>query len=183
VKKLIFGSISIFLTLFISVGLTVFGVAEGWTQQKKKISLKAAAENSKYTKQYSIDVSANHQIRIFELHRTFPKDPPMFEGVKVVEEWQRGNSNYVDLNGRWWAHGEYVMENGDKIYYWADGLSQTITSPDGTKNSICTAVKNLGGGTGKFSTIQGILRHRADFDPKNNFNEAYDEGEYWIENK
>ena len=72
-KKLIFGSISIFLTLIMSIGLTVFGITEGWTQQKKQILFKAAAENSKYTKQYSIDVSANHQIRIFKLTVHFPR--------------------------------------------------------------------------------------------------------------
>lgn len=180
-KKSTFSVLSILLAVIVSAGITLFGVTEGWAQQKKKVSFRSAAENSRYTKQYSIDVSANHQIRIFELHRTFPKNPPEFEGVKVKEEWLRGSSDYADLNGRLWAHGEYIMENGDKINYWFDGISQTITNPDGTKTSTASAVKHLGGGTGKFSTIQGTLRHKATFDPKANINEGQDEGEYWLE--
>ncbi|MFO0795726.1 MAG: hypothetical protein U0586_16875 [Candidatus Brocadiaceae bacterium] len=180
-KKLILGGMNIFLTLTISIGLTVFGTTEGWAQQKKKVSYKWTAADAEYTKQYTIDVSDDHQIRIFEIHRTFPKNPPFFECVKVLEEWMRGGSDYIDLNGRWWGHGQYVLENGDKIYYWADGTSQSITNPDGTKKSTTIAVKHLGGGTGKFSTIVGVLRHKATFDPKAGFNKGQCEGEYWID--
>ncbi|MDO8281775.1 MAG: hypothetical protein Q7U10_04010 [Thermodesulfovibrionia bacterium] len=170
--------LSILLAVIMSAGIALFGATEGWAQQKKKVSFRSAAENSKYTKQYTIDVSANHQIRIFELHRTFPNNPPEFEGVKVKEEWLRGSSDYIDLNGSLRAYGEYIMENGDKINYEFDGISQTITNPDGTKTSTASAVKHLDGGTGKFSAIQGALRHKAIFDLNANINEAQDEGEY-----
>ncbi len=176
-KRSDFRGLSILLAVIVSAGLTLFGAAEGWGEQKKKVSYKWAAADAKYTKQYSIDVSADHQIRIFEFHVTFPSDPPKFEGVRVREEQVKGGSDYVDLNGWWWAHGEYVMENGDKIYYWADGIAQT----DGTKKSIGTGVKHLGGGTGKFSSIRGTLRDKTSFDPQKGFHEGQSEGEYWME--
>jgi hypothetical protein len=180
--KLSFGGLSGLLAVVVIAGLTLFGVAEGQgLQQKKKVSYQWTSADAKYTKQYSIDVSPNHQIRILELHFTFPKNPPVFEGVKVMEEWMRGTSDYVDINGRFSVHGEYVMENGDKIYYWADGISQTITNPDGTRKSTGTGVKHLGGGTGKFSAIRGTLRYKKDFDPKTGFHEGQCEGEYWME--
>ncbi len=97
-KRLSSGSLSIFLAVVIGLGLTLSGITEGWGQEKK-VSYKWGAADAKYTKQYSVDVSANHQIRIFEFHRTFPENPPVFEGVGVKEEWARGSSDYVDGNG------------------------------------------------------------------------------------
>ncbi len=161
--------------------LILVGSTDVFGQQTKSISFKAEAGNSKYTKQYSIDVDAHRQFRIFELHRTFPSHPPVIEGVRVKEESLWGHSDYVDLNGTWSGPGQYVMENGDKIYYWADGASRSTTSADGSRKGISTCVKHLNGGTGKFSTIRGNLIETANFDPAQNFNEAQDEGEYYME--
>ena len=91
----------ILLAIIVGATLATFGFSEGWAQQKHKISGKLRAANTKYTQQYVIDVGdvPGHQIRIFEIHRTFPKDPPAFEGVRTVEEWVRGFSDYTDGNG------------------------------------------------------------------------------------
>jgi len=177
-KKTIFGNISISIAVVV-VALILFGATAGWAEQRR-VSYKWPAANANYTKQYTIDVDTSHQLRIFELRFSFPENPPMFDGVKVKEEWLRGSSDYVNLNGRVSGHGEFIMENGDKIYYWADGVSQTIMNPDGTKKSTSTMTKHVGGGTGKFISISGVLRHKAIFDPKTGFNEGENEGEYWM---
>ena len=43
-------------------------------QEKQHVSYTVDAANSKYTQQHFIDVgdSAGHQVRSFEIHRTFP---------------------------------------------------------------------------------------------------------------
>ncbi len=177
-KKLSFRGLGILSAVIVSAGIMLFGVTDGWGQQEKKVSYEWTPADAKYTRQHSIDVSPNHQVRIFELHFNFPKNPPVFEGIKVKEEWMRGSSDYVDLNGRWQAHGEYVLENGDKIYYRADGVCQ---NPGGGGKARSTAVFHLGGGTGKFSSIRGTMRYTADIDPGKGFNEGHVEGKYWME--
>jgi hypothetical protein len=164
-------------------GLTVFGPREGWPQEKQKISFNVPAADARYTKQYVIDVGdvRGHQIRIFELHRTYSAGPPVFAGVKVVESWTRGYSDYVNLNGRVWGYGVFVLENGDKIFSQYDGASQTTVNPDGEWRSTATTVSRLIGGTGKFRAIQGTLKAVSVFDPSTGFNDAQTEGEYWIE--
>ena len=171
------------LVLTLSAALTLFGIAEAWAQQKHQISYKNQGENTKYVQQHTIDVGdvSGHQVRIYEIHTTFPKDPPVFEGMRVVESWGRGYSDYIDINGRHWGYGILVLENGDKIFTRNDGSSQTIVNPDGAKKSTATGVTTLTGGTGKFRGIQGTLRYITIFDPKAGLNEGQTEGAYWIE--
>src|ERR671918_912221 len=88
-------------TLFVigvSATLTVFGSAEAPGQEKCKMSWVVPAANAKYTAQHTIDVGdvPGHQVRILELHRTFPDAEPNCEGLKLVEQWLRGYSDYID---------------------------------------------------------------------------------------
>ena len=52
-------------------------------QQKQQLSFKTSAENTKYTQQHLIDVGdvSGHQVRVYELHRTFPNNAPVMNGV------------------------------------------------------------------------------------------------------
>ena len=45
---------------------------------QQRLVFKVAAENTKYTQQHEIDVGdvSGHQVRLFEIHRTYPSDPP-----------------------------------------------------------------------------------------------------------
>jgi len=158
-------------------------MAEGWAQEKHKVSYKIPDEISKYTQQHAIDVGdvPGHQVRINEVHRTYPKGLLAFEGVQVVEEWNRGYSDYIDINGRAWGYGIFILENGDKIFTRPDGTSQTIINADGSKKSIYTGAWALTGGTGKFRGIRGTLRATFVFDIKAGLNEGQVEGEYWLE--
>jgi len=182
-KTLVLKGIRMLLAITIGAGLTVFGISEGWAQEKRKISYKWSAENTKYTQQHVIDIGdiPGHQIRIYEIHRTWPDNPPAFDNVRVKEEGLRGHSDYIDINGRSAGYYYYVLENGDKIFARFDGTSQTIVKPDGSKKSTFTAVITLTEGTGKFRGIRGMARYTAIFDSKAGLNEGQVEGEYWIE--
>jgi hypothetical protein len=181
-KKLTLKGMSVLLVVTISVGLILFRISEGWTQEKHKISSKWVAENSKYTQQHGIDVGEvpGHQVHIFEIQRTYPKDPPVFEEVVVKEAWFHGYSDYTDINGRTWGYGTYVLENGDKIFARFDGTTQTTMNPDGSKKTANTSVETLSGGTGKCREIRGILRNTVIPDLKVG-TAGQSEGEYWIE--
>lgn len=182
-KALILKRTNLLLMLTIGTALTSLASSEAWAQQKQKISFKNLGENTKYTQQHTIDVGnvPGHQVRIYEIHYTYPKDPPVFEGVRVVASWNRGFSDYVDVNGRHWGYAVYMLENGDKIFAQNDGSSQTLVNPDGAKKSTATGVTTLTGGTGKFRGIQGTLRYTVIFDPKAGLNEGQNEGTYWVE--
>src|SRR5262245_20319533 len=72
-----------------------------FAQQTQTVSYKVGAENSKYTQQQFLDVGdvAGHQVRSFEIYRTFPTNAPVINGIKMKEQWTRGISDYVDSNG------------------------------------------------------------------------------------
>jgi hypothetical protein len=182
-KVLIHKGTKLLLVFTIGTALTLLGISDTWAQQKRQISFKNFGENTKYTEQHAINVGdvPGHQVRIFEIHFTYPKDPPVFDGVRVVESWSHGYSDYIDVNGRHWGYITYVLENGDKIFARNDGSSQTIVDPDGAKKSTATGVTTLIGGTGKVRGIQGTLRYITIFDPKAGLNEGKTEGMYWIE--
>ena len=174
---------SLLLAFAIGAALTLLGISETWAQQKQQIAFKNFGDNTKYTEQHAINVGdvPGHQVRIFEIHFTYPTDPPVFEGLRVVESWSHGYSDYIDVNGRHWGYITYVLENGDKIFARNDGSSQTIVDTDGAKKSTATGVTILTGGTGKVRGIQGTLRYVSIFDPKAGLNEGKTEGTYWIE--
>ena len=87
-------------------------------QQKQQLSFKTSAENTKYTQQHLIDVGdvPGHQVRVYELHCTFPNNAPVMNGVAIKEQWTRAISDYTDNNGPGTTYGVYVLENGDKFF-------------------------------------------------------------------
>jgi len=170
-------------TLILGLALSLLAASDGLAQEKHRISGRMLAENTKYTQQYAIDIGdvPGHQLRVFEMHRTFPKDPPKFLDVAVKELWIRGYSDYIDLNGRAGEYSIFVLENGDKVFARNESVSQTVINPDGTKRSTAANVAAITGGTGKFIGMRGTMRFAAVFDPKTGMNENQFEGEYWIE--
>lgn len=167
----------------ICTALLLFGISGAWAQKKQRVSFKTSSENTKYTQQHAIDVGdmAGHKIRIFEVHRTYPKDPPMFDGLRLKAVWRRGYSDYVYVNGRAWGYDIYVLENGDKIFLEWSGTSSTADDPEPCKKSSFVGVLKITGGTGKFLGIRGLLKEQVIFSPKTGYNEAQTEGEYSIE--
>ena len=46
--------------------------------QPQRLTFKVEQENARYTQQHTIDVGdvPGHQVRVFEVRRTYPSDPP-----------------------------------------------------------------------------------------------------------
>src|ERR1700732_3106533 len=151
-------------------------------EERCKVSEEATAAKSNYTQQQVLDVGdvSGHQIRVFELHRTYANDKPNCEHLKRTESWARGYSDYIDRNGRAWGYEVTSFENGDKIFAQFDGTSQTTVAPDGSKKSTATVVTRYTGGTGKYEGIRGFLRGISGFEPDKNMNQVQAEGEYWL---
>ena len=154
-----------------------------WAQEKQKISFKGLAENFKYTQQHEIAVGdvPGHLIRISEGRRTFPTNPPVFDGVKAVEAWTRLSSDFIDGTGRVSGYTIFVLENGDKIFGRVDGATHLVANPDGTTKGNATSVTTLTGGTGRFRGIRGVLRNVVAANIRGGVIESQTDGEYWIE--
>src|SRR5258708_5273791 len=111
----------VLLPITVGLVITMLASPDGWAQQvpeKHHLSYRASAENAKFTQQQVIAVGdmPEHQLRVFEIKRSFPTDAPMFEGVRVRELWVRGLSDYTDTNGPATSYSEYDLENGDKVF-------------------------------------------------------------------
>jgi len=146
-------------------------------QQKQQVSFKAPAETSKYTQQLNLDVGdvASHIVRIWELHRTYPSNAPVINGLKLVEDWERGIGDRIDGTGDGTFFRVFVMENGDKFF-----SRQTVTVQSNSGKLNASIVGYITGGTGKFAGMQGIIRGSADVDLKTGFNEAVTNIEYSV---
>ena len=171
------------IALALAVGMLLVPPDDSWAQEKRKIAWAAPAPDAKYTQQHAIDVGdvPGHQVRILEIRQTYPSGAPVFDGVRVVEDWVRGYSDYTAVNGHGWGYGQYVLENGDKIFSRWEAVNQTVVAPDGSKKTSGTFVVTLTGGTGKFRGIRGTLRGANVFNPREGWIERQIEGEYWIE--
>jgi hypothetical protein len=149
-------------------------------QQLQHVTYKTSAENTKYTQQHIIDVGdvPGHQVRIFEIHRTYPNNAAMINGMKLVEQWTRAMSDFTDNNGPATTYGIYVLENGDKFFVRSALVSQ---STGGGKLSNMTAGP-ITGGTGKLAGIHGTVRTFGTAEPKAGINENQTDIEYAIGN-
>jgi len=138
-------------------------------QQMERAAFKSAPENTKYTQQHVIDVGdvPNHQVRIYEIHRTYPTNPPVINGEKLKEQWTRATSDYTDNSGSGVTYSVYILENGDKFFV----RTSLIAQSEGGGKLTATTVGTITGGTGKFAGMQGKTLGVAHADPKANINE------------
>lgn len=148
-------------------------------QQKQQVSFKTPAANTKYTQQQAIDVGdiAGHQVRVYEIHRTYPGNAPMINGMKLVESWSRGVTDYIDGNGPNTTYNVYVLDNGDKMFTRASLVAQS----SGGGKITTTSAGTITGGTGKLAGIQGIIRTTGTAEPKAGVNENQTDIEYWFQ--
>jgi hypothetical protein len=161
--------------LCLAVGLWA---GDALAQQKQKVSYKVSEQNSKYTQQLALDAgdAPGHQVRVYEIHRTFPAEAPLINGVKLKETWTRGISDYTDYNGPSSAYTTYLFENGDKFFVRATTLGQQNAA--GKRATV--SVGQITGGTGKFAGIQGMTRSAGLSDPKGGQTATDAEVEYWF---
>ena len=165
------------ITAMTALGLSL-ATNGAFAQQKQKVSYKDAAANTKYTQQHLIDVGdvPGHQVRAYEIHRTYPADAPAINGVKLKETWVRGISEYTEDNGSNTSYIVYVLENGDKFFV----RNMTLGQANAAGKRATTGVGTITGGTGKFIGIQGMTRSSGTADPKAGVAENQTEIEYWF---
>jgi ABC-type nickel/cobalt efflux system permease component RcnA len=151
-----------------------------WSQaaQRTKIAFEVHEQNSKYTQQHTLDIGdmPGHTIRLFELHRTFPDDPPAFAGVAIKDYWSRGESESLAGNGPVFTYSVFNMANGDKIFGRFDGVAQATAGQSADKRTVVGNLV-LTGGTGKIRGIRGTLHVLTNVDLSKNLNDTRYEGE------
>jgi hypothetical protein len=164
------------------ISLLGFAIAlptgQALAQQKQQVSFKSPAANTKYTQQTTIDVGdvPGHQVRVFEIHRTYPSDAPVFNGLKMTEMWTRGITDFTDGTGSSVNYSVYIMENGDKFFSRTALVAQGL----GSGKFTTASAGSVTGGTGKLVGIQGIVRTTGMAQPTAGVNENQTDIEYWI---
>jgi hypothetical protein len=167
--------------------LCAMGMAgQALAQEKRSFTLSSAGTKSQYVQQLAIDVDdvAGHQVRVYEIKRTFPVDgAPVIDGVRVVEQWSRGWSSYTSGVGPAMGFYTYVMENGEKIFLEFTAATEARISQSGSKHGSSHSAAKIVGGTGHFAKIRGTEVEVTEFDsdPTNGYNRGTGHGEYWFE--
>lgn len=151
-------------------------------QQLHKIVYERPADSTEYTQQMRINVGdvPGHQVRVYELKATYKDDSVNFLGVPVVEEWNRGFSDYTNTNGRHSGYCLFVMRNGDKIHCRLEGTTHSASNTQGSQTVTYAGITTLTGGTGRFQGIRGTLRYSGFYDPIADRSGDKSEGEYWL---
>lgn len=166
-------------TCGLATALTALAPALALAQEKVRISFKSPAETTKYVQQHAIDVGdvPGHQVRLFEIVRTFPTNPPVIAGLKIVESRSRTFSDYTNNSGPATGYVAYTMENGDKFFV----RTALVSLSTGGDKLATTNTGAIYGGTGKLLGIRGTYRATNVAEPKAGVNESQNEFEYWIE--
>lgn len=164
----------------------LMGANIAWAQQKFPIHSTTGGSTSKYVQQHKIDVGdvPGHQIRIQETRRVYNDQSKFaFSGVKVTEGWVRGYSDYTNGKGKAWGYGQWILEDGNKVYFEYVGTSHSEPTPTGSLKGTYHGTTYIKGGTGKFKGIRGVTTDtvRFDNDPKDGYNQNEGTGEYWLE--
>lgn len=163
--------------------LALPGIA--WSQQKFPISTTSEGVMSNYVQQHIIDVGdvAGHQVRILEVHRVHTLKQIELDGVKVLEEWDRGFSDYTNGVGPAHGYGIWVLEDGSKVFLEWHGTAYSAPTATGSKRGTFNGATRIVGGTGKFAKIRGMMTDAVEFDTdaQKGYSRASNKGEYWFE--
>jgi hypothetical protein len=168
----------------LSIVFFALAISDGAAQDKCRLSWEVPAVDTNYTQQLALDVGdmPGHQIRVYELHRVYPNDKPNCEGLKRVESWSYGYSDYVNRNGPYRGYMVTTLENGDKIFSEFSGTSQTVVAEDGSKKSNTEeGTETWTGGTGRYKGVHGFQWNHGIFDLDKGLNQRRSEAEYWFE--
>ncbi len=166
----------------------LIGCSSGAAHAQEKFAYSHATppDTSKYLRDHSIEVDdvAGHKVRIVEIQRTYTKNHPTVLGVKVVETWFRGFTDYGANGGPGHGYETWILEDGNKIYVESVFLSSTEATGTGSRRGTSHSADRFVGGTGKFASIRGSLSASVEFDsdPKNGYNRPVTKGEYWLAN-
>jgi len=167
---------------FAGAVLACFVVA-ATAQEKTRISFTAPAAVAKYVTQHSIPVGdvAGHELRLFDLVRTFGADGPMIGGVRLVEIRSVGYTDYTDLNGPGFSYSTWTLANGEKFFAQVTIVSHNAGWSDPQKKGAENKTAGpITGGTGKLANLRGMTRNASQFDPKTGTNTSRFDVEYWF---
>ena len=175
---------SVVAVLALGAVLTVF-TTYGWAQEKYTWSTKGAeGATATYPQQLALDVGdvPGHQVRVYEIHWVFPPTYPInnAKGLKLVEAWVHGTSDYINGNGRSWGYNVQIYDNGDKIFWRLEGTTQTIVK-DGLRSTTYQGVHTITSGTGKLQGIHGLARDTCTTPELGKALKCETEGETWFE--
>ena len=135
--------------------------------------------NSQYLHEHALDVGdiPGHQVRVYEIKYEYPNKDFALAGVRVVESYVRGMSDYTNWSGPFTTYTVFTMEDGSKVFSRSTGTTQTES--DGTRRF--TFVQTFTGGTGKFKGMRGQLRGSGERIGAAKTLTSHSQGEYWIE--
>ena len=154
-----------------------------WAQQKYKIA-EGPNSKSEYVKEQIIDAGdrPGHQLRIYEIHVTYPANDFEFAGVKVKESNVRGMSDYTNWSGSFTTYVVYSLADGSEIHSRATGTTQSTMGSEGKRVAFkFSCVETFLGGTKGFKGIRGQQVGGGERAPGANSITQYSSGEYWIE--
>jgi hypothetical protein len=149
-------------------------------EETQRVIFPTSTANTRYIQQHAIEVGdlPGHQIRVFEVQRTFPREEaPIIGGLVLKEQWARGLTDYINNSGTGNLYGVYVLENGDKFF----SYSSIVAHKAGSGLSAVT-IGRIIGGTGKFATMQGEVRTVVTADPSAGINDGLTVIEYVLGN-
>jgi hypothetical protein len=149
-------------------------------QETQRVSFSTPSENTKFTeKTENLDLGdvPNHFLHVIEIHRTYPNNAPVINGMKMVESWTRGAGDRIAGTGTILQYVAFIMDNGDKIFARMEGTGIN----DAGKITVMIAGR-ITGGTGKLERIQGTVREMVNVDTKTNSNQNRTEIEYSLSN-
>lgn len=153
-------------------------------QQKYAYSHASPPDSSKYVRDHSVDVddAPAHKVRVVEIQRTYTKDHPVIMGVKVLETWFRGSTDYGSNGGPGHGYETWILEDGNKVFLESTFISAIETTATGSRKGVSSSTIKIVGGTGKYAALRGTLHGTAEFDtdPKNGYNRPSTRGEYWL---
>jgi hypothetical protein len=167
------------LTTAALLGLAAAPTGDARAERRIQLAFNVEPANARYTQQHVIDVGdvPGHQLRLFEVRRTYSNNPLVINGLKIVESWTRGVSDYTNNNGPAVVYHVYVAENGDKFFVQSSTLA--VQNP-GSTAFTATTVGPISGGTGMLAALQGLVRMSIRADPTAGVNEMQIELEYWL---
>ncbi len=165
-------------TAALLLGLAAAPTGDARAERRIQLAFNVEPADSRYTQQHVIDVGdvPGHQLRLFEVRRTY-SNPLVINGLKIVESWTRGVSDYTNNNGPAVVYHVYVAENGDKFFVQSSTLA--VQNP-GSTAFTATTFGPISGGTGRLAALQGFVRMSITADPTVGLNETQIELEYWL---
>ena len=169
----------------IGAALACFAAA-ATAQERTRISFTVPAAVTKYTAQHVLPVgdAPGHEVRIFDIVRTFGADAPMIAGVRLKEIRSTGYSDYTELNGPGVSYNVWTLANGDKFFVRTQIVSHNASWADASRKGAENKTAGpITGGTGKLAGLRGMTRNASTFDPKTGSNTSRFDLEYWIEGR